>query len=130
MKKIILLFIVFYSLILKNKLLLAETIESENLSPLLITKEKNWSNWQKWIDFPFEKIQVGISNQDLGRMLDFEYSCFGSVGDQNNQIKQEVYWYRIAEEKEKIGTETYRKIEVGCWVNNEFKSTITVWGIE
>ncbi|MGI0481203.1 hypothetical protein ACN4EE_10460 [Geminocystis sp. CENA526] len=99
------------------------------LSPPL-ENEQGWSSWHPWIYFPFDKIQVGLSNMDLGGMLDFEYSCFASVGDENNQIKQESYWYRISENTEKIGNDIYVKIEVGCWLNNEFKSTIIINGIK
>ncbi|BAQ65380.1 hypothetical protein [Geminocystis sp. NIES-3709] len=101
----------------------------EKLSPTL-NKEEGWSIWHPWIYFPFDKIQVGISNMDLGGMLDFEYSCFGSVGEENNKIKQETYWYRISEKVEKIDQEKYVQIEVGCWLNNNFKSTIILTGIK
>ncbi|BAQ62440.1 hypothetical protein GM3708_2846 [Geminocystis sp. NIES-3708] len=95
-----------------------------------ITKEKDWSIWQPWVDFPFDDIQVGLSNMDLGGMMDFEYSCFGSVSDENNTLKQETYWYRIADKVERIGQDNYVTIEVGCWLNNEFKSTTTLTGIK
>lgn len=119
----------FYLLI--NSLNLPVLSAPDNLNKFspTITKEMGWSVWQPWIYFPFDKIDVGISNIDLGGMLDFEYSCFGSVGDENDKIKQETYWYRIADEVEKIGKDKYVKIEVGCWLNDEFKSTITLTGI-
>lgn len=95
-----------------------------------LTKETGWSIWNLWVNFPFETIQVGLSSMDLGAMLDFEYSCFGEVGDENDILKQETYWYRISDKIEKIGTDKYIKIEVGCWLNNDFKSTIIIQGIK
>jgi hypothetical protein len=108
---------------------MAMEITEEKLSPPL-ENEQGWSSWHPWIYFPFDQIQVGISNLDLGGMLDFEYSCFGSVGDENKKIIQETYWYRIADKKEKIGRDSYVQIEVGCWLNNTFKSTIILNGIK
>ena len=108
----------------------AMDIEQENISPSLRKREKGWSIWQRWIDFPFDRFEVGISNMDLGAMLDLEYFCFGFVGDENNQIKQEVYWYRISEIKEKIGDNNYVQIEVGCWLDNSLKSSVVIYGIE
>ncbi len=99
-----------------------------NSSPPL-TKETGWSVWQPWVDFPFETIEVGLSNTDLGGMIDFEYDCFGSAGDENDTLKQETYWYRIADKIEKIGQDKYVTIEVGCWLNDDFKSTTTLMGI-
>ncbi|MBL1211197.1 hypothetical protein [Geminocystis sp. GBBB08] len=123
---------VFSLLILfTNSLILPSFSISDNFnktSPPL-TKEKGWSVWNLWVNFPFEIIEVGLSNLDLGKMLDFEYSCFGSVGDENNTLKQETYWYRIADKVTKIGKNKYLQIEVGCWLNDNFKSTTTLMGI-
>lgn len=123
--------IFFGCILLINSLTLSVFSMANNLnktSPSIV-QEKGWSVWQPWVNFPFETIQVGLSNMDLGGMMDFEYSCFGSVGDENNTLKQETYWYRIADKVEKIGKEKYVTIEVGCWLNDDFKSTTTLMGI-
>lgn len=109
--------------------MIAMEITEQKLSPPL-KNERGWSSWNPWIYFPFDQIQVGISNLDLGAMLDFEYSCFGSVGDENKERIQESYWYRIADKTKKKGKDIYVQIEVGCWLNNTFKSKIMINGIK
>jgi hypothetical protein len=132
MLKLVSLTSVFYLLfILINTLNLSVLSLPNNLnktSPSMV-QEKGWSIWQPWVNFPFETIQVGLSNMDLGGMMDFEYSCFGSVRDENNTLKRETYWYRIADKVKKIGQDKYVTIEVGCWLNDDFKSTTTLMGI-
>lgn len=124
--------IFFVFTLLINSLNLSVFSMPNNVNKTLpsMLQEKGWSIWQLWIDFPFDEIQVGLSNMDLGGMLDFEYSCFGSVGNENDVIKQQIYWYRISDKVEKMGEENYVTIEVGCWLNNEFKSTTILTGIK
>jgi len=131
-KYISLIIIISLLILFTNSLILPVFSISDQISKTSppIKPEKGWSVWQRWVYFPFDKIDVGLSNLDLGGMLEFEYSCFGSVTDDNNDIKQETYWYRIANKIEKIGQNKYIQIEVGCWLNDDFKSTTTLTGIK
>ncbi len=91
--------------------------------------EPGWSLWQRWDNFPHHLIQMGMSNRDYGGMMDMEYACFGAVGDFNNEKKSQTYWYRLADQIERIGDEDYIQIEVGCWMDGDFKATMSVTGI-
>ena len=127
--RIIILGLILSGLFIVFKNLNRTEISTELNTPNQENKRQGWSNWQRWDSFPHERIQMGMSNMDYGGMMDTEYTCFGSVGSENELKKSLTYWYRISETKETIGEETFVKLEVGCWLDNQFKATMTINGI-
>ena len=105
------------------------------ISPNQQTDNDNdeWHLWDRWDNFPFDQIQMGMSNMDYGGMMELENTCFNSVAltNENDKKKSQTYWYRLGK---KITTydddvSSYIPIEVGCWINNEFKATSYVTGV-
>jgi hypothetical protein len=92
-------------------------------------QKQGWTDWQPWDSFPHAQIQMGMSNLDYGGMMDMEYACFGSVGSENDLKKSQTYWYRISETREIIDEETFVPLEVGCWIDNQFKAIMPIKGI-
>ena len=109
---------------------LGNTLAISTLFSLIpVTKVEGWGSWHQWNDFPHHKIQLGMSNQDYGGLMDMEYICFGSVGEENQAKKSKVYWFRIADRIERFYDSNYVQIEVGCWVEDKFKAKTLVKGI-
>ena len=92
-------------------------------------RNENWNSWKRWDDFPFDDIQMGMSNLEYGGLMEMEHTCFNSIGIENNKKKSQTYWYRLSKERETIEHYTYMEIEVGCWIDNEFKAVMPVTGI-
>ena len=121
--------IIFFSLsfVLKNS-------AQENSVIITASEPKNdrnevWNSWKTWDEFPFDEIQMGMSNLEYGGLMEMEHTCFNSIGIENNQKKSQTYWYRISKQRETIEHYTYMEIEVGCWIDNQFKVVMPVTGI-
>ena len=89
-------------------------------------KKEGWSEWESWVNFPHNQIQLGLSNSDYGTMMDLEYKCFNQVGSVNDELKKTQYWYRISD---LVEDSEYLKIEVICWQENQIKATAIVNGL-
>ena len=90
-------------------------------------KKEGWSEWRLWTNFPHNQIQLGVSNSDYGAMMDMEYKCFNQVGADNDEKKSQTYWYRISEPTD---SSEYIQIEIGCWLENNFKAISLVNGLK
>ncbi|HEY9853616.1 MAG TPA: SH3 domain-containing protein [Leptolyngbyaceae cyanobacterium] len=90
--------------------------------------ETGWSLWQRWPKINDVDFEIGLSNMDLGGMMDFENACFGEVGTDNTEKKKaETYWFRVNDNIDRYGM---GEVKVGCWENDQFKHTITVTAIK
>ena len=107
----------------------AEAEEAAVTTPAELSEVKGWSLWQPWDSFSHHRLQLGMSNTDYGGLMDLEYACFGSVGEENEEKKSQTYWYRISDEVVRIGEQDYVSIEVGCWGDVQFQATLLVTGI-
>ncbi len=99
--------------------------EHKNTQPT--DKKEGWSEWQSWTKFPHHQIQLGVSNSDYGGLMDMEYKCFNKVSSDNDEKKSQTYWYRISEPTE---PSEYVKIEIGCWLENQFAAISLINGLK
>lgn len=90
--------------------------------------EKGWSLWQPWDKIKTANFEIGLSNMDLGGMMEFENACFGQVGAPDaEKRKSEAYWFRVSNNVDRYGTGT---VQIGCWQDGKFKLTQSVTALK
>lgn len=86
--------------------------------------ETGWSSWQRWDNMNASDLRFGLSPKDTTALMSLENLCFGQVETPyTEQKKAENYWYRI--NAQLINTSA-GEIQIGCWENGRFRSTVTL----